>query len=317
MRQFAVAAGDEGSASAEDELPKTDPAMFKDIAPDAAKALAELRDVLTKRDAAALRTNIADDVVWSLGGAPGADTAMAMWQADPDSLDQMAEARRRGVRRRWRQARAVSGRAGRRRARTSWCSSRAWRRGRSRRSSRASSAALRRGVRVWRQASAADGATGENASTRGRPLGALQVHRRSRSILRSRRRSSRSRARSVVGCSTSAVDGNALLVATGARLCASRSTPGSGTVLHDFGPWPGVTWAACITPACDAVYVDADAVGDESFRLVRVAADGTQVEVASDPGRVATPVFDAASGRLAWTLVRPGSGRDRGVAADR
>jgi hypothetical protein len=29
-------------------------------------------------------------VVWSLGGTPGADTAMAMWQADSETLDAMA-----------------------------------------------------------------------------------------------------------------------------------------------------------------------------------------------------------------------------------
>jgi hypothetical protein len=89
MKAFALIMDDTGSGSAEEEVVKTDPSMFHDIPADAAKALASLRDVLTKRDNAALREAIADDVVWSLGGAPGADTAMAMWQADPSSLDQM------------------------------------------------------------------------------------------------------------------------------------------------------------------------------------------------------------------------------------
>ncbi|HEY6173684.1 MAG TPA: hypothetical protein VIX73_04535, partial [Kofleriaceae bacterium] len=39
-----------------------------------------------------LRNQLADDVVWSLGGGAGADGAMAMWQADPESLDAMSKA---------------------------------------------------------------------------------------------------------------------------------------------------------------------------------------------------------------------------------
>jgi hypothetical protein len=92
MKQYALAANDEGSgAAAEDEMPKTDPASFKDVPADAARALAALKDVLTKRDIDSLRGDIADDVVWSLGGAPGIDIAMATWQADPDTFDQMAK----------------------------------------------------------------------------------------------------------------------------------------------------------------------------------------------------------------------------------
>jgi hypothetical protein len=91
MKGFAIAANDEGSAAADDELPKTDPASFKDVPPDAARALAGLKDVLTKRDTDGLRANIADDVVWSLGGAPGIEVAMATWQADPGSFDEMAK----------------------------------------------------------------------------------------------------------------------------------------------------------------------------------------------------------------------------------
>ncbi len=41
---------------------------------------------LHKRDYAALRSQVADDVVWSRGAAPGADVALAMWQADPTVL---------------------------------------------------------------------------------------------------------------------------------------------------------------------------------------------------------------------------------------
>lgn len=71
------------------ELPKTDPTAFKGVSPAAAKALARIKDALALRDNPLLRSQLADDVMWSLGGAPGADTAMAMWQADPESLEAM------------------------------------------------------------------------------------------------------------------------------------------------------------------------------------------------------------------------------------
>jgi len=71
----------------EDALPKTDPKLFKGVPPAAAERLAKLKDSIVLRDYTALRAQLADDVVWSLGGAPGADTAMVMWQADPEALD--------------------------------------------------------------------------------------------------------------------------------------------------------------------------------------------------------------------------------------
>ncbi len=80
---------DEEPPKPEDLIPKTDPKAFTNVPAAAAKALASIRDALVKRDHAALRTTLAEDVTWSLGGAPGADTAMAMWQADSESLDAM------------------------------------------------------------------------------------------------------------------------------------------------------------------------------------------------------------------------------------
>lgn len=74
----------------EPKMPTTDPATFKDVPPLVAKRLAFIKDALGRRDYAALRTVVSENVVWSLGGAPGADTAMAMWQADPEPLDAMA-----------------------------------------------------------------------------------------------------------------------------------------------------------------------------------------------------------------------------------
>ena len=92
MRKYAVPMHDEdvGSAGSADDEIKTDPSAFKGVPADAAKALAQLKDTLARRDTDALKALIATDVVWSLGGAPGVETAMAMWQADPDTFDQMA-----------------------------------------------------------------------------------------------------------------------------------------------------------------------------------------------------------------------------------
>jgi len=84
---------DEGEPTKPDDnagLVKTDPKAFGKLPAPAAARLAQLKDALTARNLPALRAQLADNVIWSLGGAPGADTAMAMWQADPDSFDAMA-----------------------------------------------------------------------------------------------------------------------------------------------------------------------------------------------------------------------------------
>lgn len=74
-----------------EDAKKADPAVFKDVAPAAAKRLAAIKDALGGRDYAALRAQLAEDVVWSLGGGTGADVAMATWQADPEPLDAMGK----------------------------------------------------------------------------------------------------------------------------------------------------------------------------------------------------------------------------------
>jgi hypothetical protein len=91
IKQFAIPMKDEVKANPEDDIPKVDPSAFHDLPAGAAAALAQLKNALIRRDSAALRPSLADDVVWSLGAAPGADTALVMWQADPDSLDAMSK----------------------------------------------------------------------------------------------------------------------------------------------------------------------------------------------------------------------------------
>lgn len=81
----------EETAKPEDAIAKTDPKLFKDVPAAAAAQLAQIKDALVKRDAAALRAFLADDVVWNLGAPPDADIALATWQADPEALDAMAK----------------------------------------------------------------------------------------------------------------------------------------------------------------------------------------------------------------------------------
>jgi hypothetical protein len=91
IKQYAIPMKDETpSATPEDELPKTDPTSFKGVPAAAGKRLAGVKDALGKRDYAALRPQLSDDVTWSLGGGTGADAAMATWSADPASFEAMA-----------------------------------------------------------------------------------------------------------------------------------------------------------------------------------------------------------------------------------
>jgi hypothetical protein len=82
----------EEAEGAADDVKRADPEAFKDVPPAAAKRLADLKDALSLRDYTALRAQLAEDIVWSLGGGSGADVAIAMWQADPEPLDAMAKA---------------------------------------------------------------------------------------------------------------------------------------------------------------------------------------------------------------------------------
>jgi hypothetical protein len=71
---------------------RTNPNVFSNVPADAAKVLAAISDALKVRDVSALRPYLDRDVVWSKGAAPGAETAVVMWQADPVFLDEMQAA---------------------------------------------------------------------------------------------------------------------------------------------------------------------------------------------------------------------------------
>lgn len=92
IKKYAVAMKDEEPKVVEDDTPKTDPSTFKNVPAGAAKRMAAIKDAISRRDYTGLRPQLADDVVWSLGGGTGADAAMAMWQADPAILDAMEAA---------------------------------------------------------------------------------------------------------------------------------------------------------------------------------------------------------------------------------
>ena len=93
IKRHAVAMKDEvAPVKPEDLIPKTDPKAFANVPAAAAKRLALLKDAVVRREYSTLRAQLFDDVAWSAGGAPDADTAMAMWQADPETFDAMAKA---------------------------------------------------------------------------------------------------------------------------------------------------------------------------------------------------------------------------------
>ncbi len=92
IKQYAIPMKEPVEVTTEVKLPKTDPGAFKDVPPGAAKMLAELKDIVSKRDYVALRPLLDDNIVWSLGGGTGADVAIATWQADPGTLESMQAA---------------------------------------------------------------------------------------------------------------------------------------------------------------------------------------------------------------------------------
>ena len=87
LRKVAIPMKEEEPIVVEDV--KTDPSKFTGVPPAAAQRLASLKDALAKRDFDALRPQLDDNVVWSLGGGTGADVAIVTWQADPTTLESM------------------------------------------------------------------------------------------------------------------------------------------------------------------------------------------------------------------------------------
>lgn len=70
---------------------KTDPSMFKNMPPAAAKRLASIKDALARRDYVGLRPQLADDLTWRVGEPPDANAALAVWNADSEAFDAMSK----------------------------------------------------------------------------------------------------------------------------------------------------------------------------------------------------------------------------------
>jgi hypothetical protein len=100
LKPYAKAvAEDEPARTKEEEAEHDHPidtSAFGAIPPAAAKAAAALERAVELRDYAALRDATAPDVRWSLGADPGAEAALAMWQADPTALDALVAAMKAG-----------------------------------------------------------------------------------------------------------------------------------------------------------------------------------------------------------------------------
>jgi hypothetical protein len=91
IKKFAIPMKEEVEEGSDTEVAKTDPSTFANVPAGAAKRLAAIKDALAQRDYAALRPQLDENIVWSLGGGTGADVALATWQADPAAFEAMAE----------------------------------------------------------------------------------------------------------------------------------------------------------------------------------------------------------------------------------
>jgi hypothetical protein len=66
--------------------PVEDLTRFGELPEGAAAVIAVVERAARTHDVATLRRHMIDDFVWSLGATPGADQAIAMWQADTENL---------------------------------------------------------------------------------------------------------------------------------------------------------------------------------------------------------------------------------------
>jgi hypothetical protein len=79
-------------------VPPVDPARFGDIPPGAARTVALVLAAAGARDFGALAATMHPDFVWSLGAPPGAQAALALWQADSSVLAALKQVLEAGCR---------------------------------------------------------------------------------------------------------------------------------------------------------------------------------------------------------------------------
>src|SRR5690606_19392522 len=93
LKQYAVPlryrSGDDEQKKAP---PPLDVAKYGSIPADAATVIGKVEQAAAARDVAALRPLMADEFTFSLGEAPSADTAIAVWQADSAALVELGKA---------------------------------------------------------------------------------------------------------------------------------------------------------------------------------------------------------------------------------
>jgi hypothetical protein len=94
LEQYAVKL--ESTAEIKDEqraaLPDIDMTTLSSLPPEVAHVVAATLQAAKARDYRALRATMHDEFTWSLGAPPGADTAVAMWQADSTILGHLIAA---------------------------------------------------------------------------------------------------------------------------------------------------------------------------------------------------------------------------------
>lgn len=92
LKQYAKPAPPEQVTAKPADQVKIDASKFGAIPAGAAEVATAIEKAVELRDYGALRGVVAADVVWSLGGEPGVDAALATWQADPTVLDALVAA---------------------------------------------------------------------------------------------------------------------------------------------------------------------------------------------------------------------------------
>ncbi len=96
LQQYAIVVPDQ--VIEEEQPAPIDSAAYGPIPPGAGNTVGLVQRALAQRDYDTLRATLAPDVVWSFGGDPGVDAAMAGWQADPSALEAMGAVIRKGCR---------------------------------------------------------------------------------------------------------------------------------------------------------------------------------------------------------------------------
>ncbi len=90
LKKYAVAVERDIPVIKSPVLISNEPTGYGDIPKDAEKVVAIVFRALRARDMTTLRSSMADDLQWSLGDEGNADVALALWQADVNSLAELS-----------------------------------------------------------------------------------------------------------------------------------------------------------------------------------------------------------------------------------